>query len=56
MSELATTLPIKVVITGASGNLGSTLRSHLAVDHRYERVLLDANPNNDPSIIRADLS
>jgi uronate dehydrogenase len=43
-----------VLITGASGNLGSKLRQHL--EDRYSLRLLDLKPGDDPAIQQADLS
>jgi uronate dehydrogenase len=43
-----------ILITGASGNLGSKLRQHL--QGRYSLRLLDLNTKDDPEIIQADLS
>src|SRR4051794_8880694 len=43
-----------VVITGASGSLGSKLRRHL--QERYRLQLLDIDPRGDPEIVLADLS
>ncbi len=47
-------LPRVVLITGASGNIGRKLRAAWADE--YELVLLDKDNQNDPDIIRADLS
>jgi NAD+ dependent glucose-6-phosphate dehydrogenase len=44
----------KVLITGASGNLGAKLRHHL--QGRYQLRLLDRNPRGDAVIHQADLS
>lgn len=43
-----------VLITGASGNLGSKLRHHL--EGRYALLLLDIHPRAETRIIQADLS
>jgi uronate dehydrogenase len=43
-----------VLITGASGNLGTKLRNHL--QGRYELRLLDQNPRGDAAVRPADLS
>src|SRR5262245_19976200 len=43
-----------VLITGASGNLGTKLRNQL--QGRYELCLLDRNPRGDAAIRSADLS
>jgi NAD+ dependent glucose-6-phosphate dehydrogenase len=43
-----------VLITGASGNLGTKLRHH--VQGRYELRLLDRDPRGDAAILRTDLS
>ena len=45
----------KIVITGATGNLGSKIRRHLASKNRYRLLLIDKEPQGDPSIIKADL-
>ncbi|HLJ93220.1 MAG TPA: NAD(P)-dependent oxidoreductase [Gemmataceae bacterium] len=44
----------QVLITGATGNLGSKLRHHLG--ERYAQQLLDIDPRGDPAILQADLS
>src|SRR5207244_6274292 len=44
----------QVLITGASGNLGSKLRRHL--EGRYALRLLDIDPRGDGTIFQADLS
>jgi uronate dehydrogenase len=44
----------QVLITGASGNLGSKLRRHL--EGRYALRLLDIDPRGDGTILQADLS
>jgi uronate dehydrogenase len=46
--------PGAVLITGASGNLGSKLRRHL--EGRYPLRLVDRDPRGDPAVTRADLS
>ena len=43
-----------VLITGAAGNLGSKLRTHL--EGRFRLRLLDVAPRGDPQIVAADLS
>ena len=43
-----------VLITGASGNLGAKLRTHLA--GRYDLRLLDRDPRGDAAVFPADLS
>ncbi len=43
-----------VLITGASGNLGSKLRRHLEGRHRLR--LIDRDPRGDPGVAAADLS
>jgi uronate dehydrogenase len=43
-----------ILITGASGNLGSKLRQHL--HGRYPLRLLDVHSKGDPEIMQADLS
>ena len=47
---------IKVLITGATGNIGRKLRAHLERAGRYRLTLLCLNPQNDPAVITADLS
>jgi uronate dehydrogenase len=42
-----------VLVTGASGNLGSKLRRHL--QGRYALRLLDIDPRGDPDVVQADL-
>src|SRR5262249_34775894 len=44
----------RVLITGASGNLGAKLRRHL--EGRYDLVLIDRDPRGDAAIHTADLS
>lgn len=46
----------RVLITGAAGNLGFKLRSHLERSDRCALTLLDWQPGTDPAIIRADIS
>ncbi len=43
-----------ILITGATGNLGSKLRRHL--EGRYDLRLLDIDPRGDGRVIAADLS
>jgi nucleoside-diphosphate-sugar epimerase len=43
-----------VLITGATGNLGSKLRRHL--EGRYELRLIDIDPRGDGAVVQADLS
>jgi uronate dehydrogenase len=43
-----------VLITGASGNLGSKLRRHL--DGRFPLRLIDRDPRGDGAVVAADLS
>jgi uronate dehydrogenase len=43
-----------VLITGATGNLGSKLRRHLQREHVLR--LIDRNAHGDPAVIEADLS
>ncbi len=45
---------MKVLLTGAAGNLGGKLRRHL--EGRHELRLLDRNAHGDPQIEQADLS
>jgi NAD+ dependent glucose-6-phosphate dehydrogenase len=45
---------IRVLITGAAGNLGSKLRQHLS--GRYEVRALDKDPRGDATIHQADLT
>lgn len=47
---------VRVLITGATGNIGTKLRAHLAAEGRYDLTLLCLNPKNDPDVITADLS
>ena len=46
---------VKVLITGASGNLGSKIRAHLETLTDYQLVLLDRHGSSDGSVIEADL-
>ena len=48
--------PTRVLITGATGNIGKKLRAHLGAQGRYDLTLLCLNPKNDPEVITADLS
>jgi|SRR5579872_6469692 len=45
-----------ILITGATGNLGSKLRSHFSMTGAYELRLLCLNRSRDPAVIAADLS
>ena len=47
---------MKVVITGAAGNLGGKLHAHLKAKNAYQLVALDAEPGGNPDIVRADLT
>ena len=44
-----------LLITGASGSIGTKLRKHFA-DRDVRLRLLCLNPNDDPQVITADLS
>jgi len=46
----------KVLITGAKGNLGDKIHTHLQAQRNYDRVLIDRNSQGDSTIIEADLS
>lgn len=46
----------RVLITGATGNIGRKLRAHLAAAGTYELRLLCLNPDGDPAVETADLS
>ena len=48
--------PIRVLITGATGNIGSKLRSYLEARGCYDLTLLCLNPGNDTDVVTADLS
>ena len=48
--------PIRVLITGATGNIGMKLRAHLEAQNRYSLTPLCLNPNKDSKVITADLS
>jgi NAD+ dependent glucose-6-phosphate dehydrogenase len=48
--------PLRVLITGATGNIGAKLRAYLGAQGRYELTLLCLNPKNDPDVVTADLS
>src|ERR1700722_525077 len=45
-----------VLITGATGNIGRKLRTHLEAAGKYTLRLLCLNPGNDPTVHTADLS
>lgn len=45
-----------ILITGATGNIGSKLRRHFAEAGGYELRLLCNNPGQDPTVTTADLS
>ena len=47
--------PKKVVITGASGNLGRKIRTWLEKNDDYDLISLDIEPRGDPDVVRADL-
>lgn len=51
-----TTERLSVLITGATGNLGTKLRLHLAAAGRYDLRLVCLNPSNDPAVTTVDLS
>lgn len=46
----------RVLITGATGNIGTKLREYLQERGGYALTLLCLNPKNDPQVIKADLS
>jgi nucleoside-diphosphate-sugar epimerase len=46
---------MKVILTGAAGNVGSKVRKHLESRSGYALCSLDLEPRNDPSIVKADL-
>jgi nucleoside-diphosphate-sugar epimerase len=46
----------KVLITGATGNIGTKLRRHLEARGGYDLRLLCLNPGADPAVQTADLS
>ena len=46
----------RIVITGAAGNLGRKIASHLESRDDYDLTLLDIDPGGDPEIVSADLS
>lgn len=46
----------KVLITGATGNLGDKIRRHLESQGNYDLVLMDYDPRGDSAVIQADLS
>jgi NAD+ dependent glucose-6-phosphate dehydrogenase len=50
------TRPKSILITGATGNLGSKLRRHFTAGVGYELRLLCNNPLGDPTVTTADLS
>jgi NAD+ dependent glucose-6-phosphate dehydrogenase len=45
-----------ILITGATGNIGRKLRTHLEGSGKYRLRLLCLNPQQDPSVQTADLS
>lgn len=47
---------VRVLITGATGNIGRKLRDHLEKAGRYDLTLLCLNPENDPTVSTVDLS
>lgn len=47
---------VRVVITGAAGNLGGKIRAHLEALDGWELILLDAEPRGDAAIHAADLA
>lgn len=49
-------MPRVVVITGAAGNIGAKLRTHLEAQGGYELRLLDLDPHGDSAIQVADLT
>ena len=52
--ELA--VPLTVAITGAAGNIGGKLRSHLRMRGEYVLRLVDIDSRGDPEILCADLA
>jgi len=50
------TCPRTILITGATGNIGTKLRRHFSGVGPYELRLLCNNPARDPTVITADLS
>ena len=46
----------RILITGATGNIGTKLRSYLTAQGGYDLTLLCLNPKSDPEVITADLS
>lgn len=46
----------RVLITGATGNIGTKLRAHLSQQGQYDLTLLCLNPRGEPGVITADLS
>lgn len=46
----------KILITGASGNLGNKIRRHLEAQDHYDLIFVDMDPRGDTSVIQADLS
>lgn len=47
--------PVGVLITGATGNIGTKLRAHLSADPRYRLTALCLNPKQDPDVVTCDL-
>jgi NAD+ dependent glucose-6-phosphate dehydrogenase/L-arabinose 1-dehydrogenase [NAD(P)+] len=48
-------VPQRVLITGATGNIGNKLREYLLATGRYELRLLCLNPNRVENVVSADL-
>ena len=46
----------RILITGASGNIGAKIRRHLTAHGGFDLTLIDKDPKGDPAIIAADLS
>src|SRR5690606_12141419 len=47
---------LRILVTGASGNLGRKLRGHFGADRRMELRALCLNPDGDPAVRTADLA
>lgn len=49
-------MTLRVLITGAAGNVGAKLRTHLEAQGGYDLRLIDRDPRGDPAIQSADIS
>lgn len=56
MSEGKVSCRRRVLVTGATGNIGAKLSRHLDAAGRFELVRLCLNPSREPGVVTADLS